>query len=284
MLRLGLRRHAAQAQLERHRSQVHAGALRQPRIFGVLDDAQAHARRGGQRLAHHAVFQNRMAVVGDGHGARGLERGIVVERLALRSARGRGDGKDANRRAALRRLHPAGNLRRIVHRDGVGHGGHGGKAARRCRRRAGGDGLLVALARLAQVHVHVDQPRRHGQPGGVQHFGAVGLLQLAGAGDLGHAAVLEQNVLERVHARRRIDQMSAANHQSRHARPPCRAAVSARSTTAMRMATPLRDLFQNRRLRAVGDAGRHLQPANDRPRMQHQAVGACAASRWPVSW
>jgi hypothetical protein len=33
--------HAAQAQLERHRPGVHAGALGQARVFGVLDDAQA---------------------------------------------------------------------------------------------------------------------------------------------------------------------------------------------------------------------------------------------------
>ena len=72
-----------------------------------------------------------------------------------------------------------------------------GKAARRRRRRARGDGLLVALAGLAQVHVHVDEAGRNGQAGCVQNLGAFGLFQLARTGDLGHAAVLEQNVLER---------------------------------------------------------------------------------------
>ena len=57
--RFGLRRHAAQPQLERHRAQVHARALRHARVFSVLDHAQAHARRRGQRFAHDAVFQNR---------------------------------------------------------------------------------------------------------------------------------------------------------------------------------------------------------------------------------
>ena len=78
-----LGRHAAQAELEGGRPGVHAGALRQARVFGVLDDAQAHTRRGGQGLAHHAVFQNGAAVVGHGDGASGFERGKVVERLAL---------------------------------------------------------------------------------------------------------------------------------------------------------------------------------------------------------
>ena len=70
------------------------------------------------------------------------------------------------------------------------------------------------------MHVHVDQSGRDGEAGGVEHFGAVGRLQLAGRGDLGDAAVLKENVLEGVDAGRRIDQMAAANHQGRHARPP----------------------------------------------------------------
>ena len=31
-----------------------------PRILGMLDHGQAHARRGGQRFAHDVVFENRM--------------------------------------------------------------------------------------------------------------------------------------------------------------------------------------------------------------------------------
>ena len=53
-------------------------------------------------------------------------------------------------------------------------------------------------------------------------------------------------------------------------------AVSARSTTAMRMATPLRDLFEDRRLRAVGDAGGDLQAANDGAGMQDDCRGRIA--------
>ena len=79
----GLGWHAAQAELEGGRSGVHAGALRQARVLGVLDDAEAHARGGGQGLAHDAVFEDGSAVVGDGHRAGGLERGKVVDRFAL---------------------------------------------------------------------------------------------------------------------------------------------------------------------------------------------------------
>jgi hypothetical protein len=40
--------------------------VRHARVFGVLDHGQAHARRGGQGLAHDVVFEDGQAVVGDG--------------------------------------------------------------------------------------------------------------------------------------------------------------------------------------------------------------------------
>ena len=105
---------------------VHAGALGHARVFGVLDDAEAHARGGGEGLAHHAVFEDGVAVVGDGHGAGGLERGIVVEGLALGAAGSCGDGEDADGRAALR----GDCIQRVISGEsftgsGVGHGGDG---------------------------------------------------------------------------------------------------------------------------------------------------------------
>ena len=49
----------------------------------------------------------------------------------------------------------------VVHRRRVRHARHRGEAAGDRRRGAGRDRLLVLLARLAQVHVHVDQPGTH---------------------------------------------------------------------------------------------------------------------------
>ena len=249
-------------------------------VFSVLDDAEADARGGGQDLAHDVVLEDGKSVVCDGHDAGGLEGRIVVDGVALRSAGGGGDGEDADDGAALRGLHPAGGFGRVVDRERVGHGGHGGKAARRRRGRAGGDGLLVGVARLAQMDVNIDQPRRHGETGCVQNIGAVGRLQLAGRGDLGHAAVLEQDVLGEVDAGGRVDQMTSANRKRRHARPPFAvSASSARSTTAMRMATPLRTCSR------ITDCGPSATPAvTSRPRMmgpgcRTTASGACAASR-----
>ena len=49
----------------------------------------------------------------------------------------------------------------VVDRIGVRHARDGREAAGDGRRRAGRDRLLVLLPRLAQVHVHVDEPGRH---------------------------------------------------------------------------------------------------------------------------
>ena len=159
--RLRLGGHPPQSQLERHRTRVHAGALRHPCVLGMLNHAESHACRRCQRLAHDVVFQNRMPVVRHRYRARGLQRSVVVDGLALRASCGSSNGKHTNRRIALRRQHPARRLRRVVHRNRVRHRGHRRKTPRRCRRRSGGDCLLVALPRFAQVDVHIDQPWRH---------------------------------------------------------------------------------------------------------------------------
>ena len=110
----------------------------------------------------------------------------------------------------------------------------------------------MGLAGLAQMDVHIDEARGDGEAGGIEDLGSVGGFELAGGGDLGDAALLEQNVLEGIDAGGRIDEVAAANDQCRHARPPFPAvagrvpvefsdeAVRARSRTAMRMATPWR--------------------------------------------
>ena len=123
------------------------------------------------------------------------------------------------------------------------------------------------------MNVNVDEARRDGEAGGIERFCAVGGFELAGSGDLGHAAVFEQDVLGA--------SMPAAGSM----RWPLRIASavmrgllarrsSARSTTAMRMATPLRDLLEDGRLRAVGYAGGNLKAANDGAGMQDDGRGS----------
>ena len=68
--------------------------------------------------------------------------------------------------------HVAGDRGVIVHRLGVGHGADRREPARGRRARSALDGLGMLEARLAQMHVHVDEPRRHDQPRRVDNFRA----------------------------------------------------------------------------------------------------------------
>ena len=91
------------------------------------------------------------------------------ELLPLLAQRDRADGIDPRLAGPLRLAHDEADRRLVVgHRIGVGHGADRGEAAGRRGHRAGGDGLEVLLARLAQVHVQVDQPGRDHLAGGVE--------------------------------------------------------------------------------------------------------------------
>jgi hypothetical protein len=152
------------------------------------------------------------------------------------------------------------------------------KSARRRRRRAGGDGLLVALAGLAQMDVNVDQAGRDGEAGCVENLGARWPASACPAGNLGHAAVFEQNVLGSVHAAagsiRWPPRITSAVMRGllAYVRPR----NQRRSTTAMRMATPFAPV------RGSTDCGPSATPAvTSRPRMMGpgcmtMASGACA--------
>ena len=220
--------HAAQSHAEGECAGIHRAPAGHPDVFGVLDHGHSGTRGGGQRLVHDGVAQDRLAVIAHSNGARGLERAIFCKRLAHAAPRRRGDGENACARATLGALHPAGCLDRVVDRHGIGHGADAGKAARGRGRRAGGDGFLVTLTRLAQVHVDVDQPRRHHQSGGFQDLCILLLrrgVQFSRRFDRCHAPVLEQEVPGGIDSSRGIDQMAAANQNCFQGLPPFRGAL-----------------------------------------------------------
>ena len=82
----------------------------------------------------------------------------------------------------------------VDHRVGVGHAGEGGDAADRRRMTARGDGLLMLVARLAQMHVHVDQAGAEHATAAIDHR------------RVGRRAIVEQ-------ARPEIDDRLAINQQ-----------------------------------------------------------------------
>ena len=185
-------------------------AVGQARVLGVLQDRQPHGPGRPQSLAHNAVFQQGTAIVAEGHRARGGQRREVGQPLALAGHGSRGHRKHVDHGAALGLLQPARDGRQIVDGRGVGHGADGGKAARRRRRRPAGNGLLLPLSRLPQMHVQVDEPGSHHQTGRVENlFGAT----FGNLADLGHFAVPQQHVRLGVQFLCGIDHASTANEE-----------------------------------------------------------------------
>ena len=97
-------------------------------------------------------------------------------------------------------------------RVGVGHAADGGEAARRRRARARRDVLLVLVARLAQVHVQIDEAGRHDLARAVDDLGAVrARARLDGF----HHAVLDQQVRDFVEIRGGVDDPPALQEECR---------------------------------------------------------------------
>ena len=79
----GSRSHAAQSETEGTRARVHRTILGHPSVFGMLHDGEIQLPGQNQRLAHDAVIEDGLAIVGDGDCSRGLERAEVGERGTL---------------------------------------------------------------------------------------------------------------------------------------------------------------------------------------------------------
>jgi hypothetical protein len=81
--------------------------------------------------------------------------------------------------------------RTVVHGRGIRHATHGREAARGSGSRTALDRLGVLEARLAQMDVHVDEPRGDDQPVRVEYLGAAPIEVRADAAD---HRVLDQHV------------------------------------------------------------------------------------------
>jgi len=194
---------------------VHDAATRQRSILGMGDHHRPDAASGFERAAHDAELHDRHPVVGERHGSRGAERreiGQGLAREALGHSRDRQDSRQPRRLGT--RDHPTGDLGVVVDGIGVGHCRDGGEPT---RHRSGGparDRLFVLAARLAEVHVHVDQARRDPEPGRV--YFATRLRRRIGrhADDL---AAIDQYVCDRIQIACRIEHATSADDQIDHA-------------------------------------------------------------------
>ena len=170
------------------------------------------------------AFITGQPVVADRHRARRFH-GADGRQFLARAPLGDGaDGKHVDQRLAARPLHDvAGHHGAIVHRLGVRHAADGGEPARRRRPRPALDGLGVLETRLAQMHVHVDEARRHDHPRGVEHLR---LRRGEIRRDARDPPVHNQHVRHAVRVRRRVDHPSVPDHdrhaiQSPFPAPPC---------------------------------------------------------------
>ena len=95
---------------------------------------------------------------------------------------------------------------RIHYRSGIGHGGNPGKAACRCCLGAGDKILLGLLARLTEMHMHVNEARGHHFAGSIINLCPLGFELLA---DCSNLAILNQHICYLVEFVLRIDDPAA---------------------------------------------------------------------------
>ena len=166
---------------------------------------------------------------------RGAPRSRPAARPSSPSRPRRSGTRAPSRRPRPRRTMNRVTLGVVVDRIGVRHAGDGGEPARRGGRQARRDRLLVLLARLAQVHVHVDEagadhgPGRHGDDVGDTRGGWI-----ESPLDRAMRPSTNEHVVHAVESLRGIDHPSALKQAGSCSAPP-----ASRYSTAIRTATPL---------------------------------------------
>ncbi len=203
---------AGEPEIGGHEPLVHGPAVRELAVLRVADDRHAEGQGVLHRPAVELRVHHALAVVGEGDAAGLGLLGQLRELRALEVAAHRADRIHADDAFDLRAGQDVvGDRAVVVDRERVGHARDRGEAARRGGPRAARDRLLVLEARLAQVHVHVDEARAHHLAGRVHRLGARGRLQALA--HLVDAAVRDPDVLHRVGAAGRIHHAPAPDQQ-----------------------------------------------------------------------
>jgi hypothetical protein len=210
--RLGGTRNAAQAERRRVIALVRHAVTPERGVLAVIDDGHAEHPGVLEGPPHQERARHRLPVVGERDAPGRFLFAELGELLPFRSHRHSADrihvGQTRFRRLLEHELRDAGV---IVHRIGVGHARNTCEAAGNRRSRPRRDRFFVFLPRLAQVHVDVDEPRRHDPPARD--------LEDVGAGDRQipanprNAAVLDSHVERTVPAVCRIDHPPAFQQQ-----------------------------------------------------------------------
>ena len=193
---------------------MHVAARTQIQVLAVVNHREIERLGQLHGAAHHARIHYRAAVIRDSHDACVLHGADGGELFAGAVLGDRPDGEDVHHGVLAGALDDvAGDGGIIVHRQRVGHAADGGEAAGRRGAGAGLDGFGMLDARLAQMHVHVDQPGRHHQSGGIEYLGTFRVKILADCLD---AAVVDAHIGRTFVAGRGVDDVAVLNDESRH--------------------------------------------------------------------
>ena len=177
-----------------------------------------------ERAPHQQRRRHRPAIVGQRDAAGLLQLGDVGELLAFLAAR-HGANRIHAREVGLGGLlqDVVGDAGVVVHRRRVRHARDGGEAAGDRRGGAGRHRFLVLLPRLAQVHVHVDQPRARRPARSESSTTCVSRVGRQIPADARDAIAVDQHVEHAVAAVRRIDDAPAFKQRlGIGSRPPVR--------------------------------------------------------------
>ena len=174
--------------------------------------------RAAEDAAHAFVVGDQQVAGGGAH--EHLDAGRARQALQLREL-----GKIFRRAAhpeSVIAMHAAAGARELVGerrgvgrlRVGVGHLEHGRDAAHHRRERAGLQVLLVLAARLAEMHLRVDDAGQDSQPAGVDRLAGVGGGEIAERGDAaaGHADVARADPVMVHDAAAAQDQVEGGGH------------------------------------------------------------------------
>ena len=202
-------------------------------VLGVSDDHRSQLMALAHRLPHDVLLLHADPVIAERMDAHGSERRHVDDFLSLFAHGDRRVRDHMHMRIGFDllqiRLH---RLDIVRIRDDIGHRHDRRKAAGSRRHRSGIDRLFVFIARLAQMHVHIDEPRQQRMPLAVDHFRVRFIDHIRNAQDL---LLIKQNFL--FHQLLVFQQADVL--QKFHHCPPSNSAPKARLITALRTSTPL---------------------------------------------
>ena len=135
------------------------------------------------------------AIVRDRHDARFAHGSNIGNGFAFAANAGGADGPDADMTVGLGAVNDeTGDRSVIVDWFRVGHAADGGEASTSGGQRSRFDSFGIFLARLAQVHMHVNESGSDDEAGGVEYFRTVCFREFASRSDFGDAIAVQQNV------------------------------------------------------------------------------------------